>query len=214
MTTSWQLTAIRTEVRERMGLSTGDTAVTDAILTDLVNAANRKISLYHDWPWLVQDNDDFVATVVGQRKYDVTVPADDWRKTLVLVVDGDQVLSPKQPQDIHRYANQTGFPYFYAISGTDIYLAPTPDAVYTVLHMYVKDPAVLSGDTDVVAVEDWAIDLLIEQTCVLVAKRLRDDSLARSFQEELSITLESMRDEVRRTRQLPLPRHRTDVAWP
>lgn len=214
MTATWQLSDIRDEVRERAGIATGDTNVTDAILTGLVNAANRKISLLHDWPWLIQEDADWTALVAGQRKYADTVPVDEWRKTLFIVVDDDQILRAKQPVDIHRYAQQNGFPYFYAVQGTDIYVSPTPDTAYSVLHVYVKETATLVNDTDVVEVEDWAIDLLIEQAVVLVAKRLRDRDLARQHEEELARTLTSIQDEVRRTRQLPLPMHRTDIGWP
>lgn len=215
MSTTWQLSDIRTEVRERMGLSTNDTAVTNAILTDIVNAAQRKLSLVHDWPWLIEEDLDFTAFTIGQRKYAVTVPHDEWRKTLYIVVDGDTVMTVKQPQDIHRFsADTTGMPRFYAISGTDIYVWPTPDQAYSVLHVYVKDPAVLSADGDTPAIEDWAIDLLVAQACVLTALRLRDFEMASMFRVEYAQILQTMQDEVRRTRQLPAPRHRNDVSWP
>jgi hypothetical protein len=142
------------------------------------------------------------------------VPIDAWRKTLYIVVDSDIVLTPKQPQDIHRYADQTGLPRFYSISGTDIYLAPTPDAVYSVLHVYVSENNTLSADIDKPAIEDWAIDLLIAQACVLTALRLRDFEMAQMFRLEYAQILSSLRDEVRRTRQHPVPRHRNDVSWP
>lgn len=214
MTTTWELSDVRDEVRERLGLSTNDTAVTNAVLTNLVNAANRKISLLHDWPWLVEEDTDFTALTVGQRKYAVTVPVDEWRKTLFVIVDDDQLMTVKQPQDIHRYQAQTGFPYFYAIQGTDIYVAPTPDEAYSILHVYVKAPTVVSADDDVIDVEDWAIDLLIDKTAVLAARRLRDTELRKEMESEYAQTLSDMRDEVRRTRQYPKPKHRTDIGWP
>lgn len=214
MTTTWQLSDVRDEVRERLGVSSGDSALTNAVLTALVNAANRKISLLHDWPWLIEEDADFTALVAGQRKYEVTVPEDEWRKTLFLIVDDDQLMSVKQPQDIHRYASQTGFPFYYSIQGTDIYVAPTPDSAYDILHVYVKAPTVVSSDSDVLDVEDWAIDLLIDKTAVLAARRLRDSDLRGEMESEYAQTLSTMQDEVRRTRQYPKPKHRTDIGWP
>lgn len=217
MATSWQLQNLRADVRARMGLSTNDTALSNAILTDLINSAQRRFSLVHDWPWLIEEDGDWTTLTIGTNKYPVTTPEDNWRKTLNIVVDEDQVLQAVQPAEIFRYLDseaERGRPSMYAISGTDIYLAPTPDQAYAVKHVYVKEVTTMSNDTDLATVEDWAIDALIELSCVQAAKRLRDFEMARSFTEDYAITIESLRDETRRTRQLIKPRRRTDVAWP
>ncbi len=204
------LTDIRTEVRKRLGMSTTDTAVTDAILTDLVNAANRKLSIIHDWPWLVTTDATLTATVSGTRLY---TPASNWRKTLFVITNDDQQLKLKQPQDIWRFKEQDGPPTSYAIQGGTMILAPTPDAVYTITHVYVKHVTALSGDTDEPDVPMWAIDLVVEGTAILAAKRMRDDDLAKEVEREYMKTLTTLQDEVRRTRQLPVPQHRTDIGW-
>lgn len=205
------LTDIRVEVRERLGLSTNDTAITDAILTGLINAANRKISLIHDWPWLVATDATLTATVAGTRIY---TPASDWRKTLFVIADDDQQLRPKQSQDIWRFKEQDGYPMFYSVQGEQMILAPTPDAVYNITHVYIKDVVELSADTDEPDVPLWAIDLLIDKAAVLGARRLRDDDLRKEMESEFAQTLTTMKDEVRSMRQLPTPQHRTDVGWP
>lgn len=210
-----QLTDVRTRVRERLGLSTTDTAVTDAILTQLINAAHRKINLIHDWPWLHKTDATWTATVAGQATYTFAADlASDWRKTLYIVSDTDQVLVPKQKQDLLRYSGQNGYPVFYAAEGSEILLAPTPDAVYTIVHEYIYEPADVTSDSTEFVIYDWAIELLIEGAAVLTAKRLRDPDLARELQQEYALTLKTMEDEVRRTRQLPTPRHRSDIGWP
>lgn len=206
------LSDIRVEVRRRLGLSTNDTAITDTILTSLINAAIRKVNLLHDWPWLVTTDATLTATVDGTRIY---TPASDYRRTLFLIAGTDQQLRPKQPQDIWRFAEQEGHPMFYAVQGGQIILAPTPDAVYTLTHVYIKDDTTeLSSDTDEPSVPLWALDLIIEKAAVLGARRLRDDALRREIESEFAQTLQSMRDEVRQTRQLPTPQHRTDIGWP
>ena len=58
--------------------------------------------------------------------------------------------------------------------------------------------------------DDWAVDALIEYTCVLVAQRLRDKELYRMAQEQWADTVGALRDEIRRTRQNPVPKHRID----
>lgn len=205
------LTDIRVAVRQRLGLSTNDTAISDAILTELVNTALRKISIIHDWPWLVTTDTTLTTTVAGTRIY---TPASDWRKTQFIIIDEDQQLKPKQPQDIWRYKQSTGLPVFYSIQGDDLILAPTPDAAYDITHVYIKDITELSADTDEPDVPMWAIDLVIEGAAILGAKRLRDDDLAKEVEREYLKTLKTLQDEVRRTRQLPTPQHRTDIGWP
>ncbi len=217
MTTSWSLDNLRAEVRSRMGLSTNDTALSGDRLAELINAAQRKMSLVHDWPWLIEEDTDFTALTIGQQKYSVTVPNDNWRKTLNIVIDEDQVLRAVQPAEIFRYLDseaERGRPSVYAISGTDIYFAPAPDQAYSVKHVYVKEVTTMSAGSDLATVEDWAIDALVDLACVQAAKRLRDFEMARMFMEEYALMIESLRDEVRRTRQPVKPRRRTDVAWP
>jgi hypothetical protein len=47
----------------------------------------------------------------------------------------------------------------------------------------------------------------------MVARRLRDPEMAGMFQRSYDDILETLHDEVRRTRQLPTPRHRADIGW-
>lgn len=203
-------TVIYDHVRERLGVPTSDPALTDAILLDLINAANRKLSLVHDWPWLVTTDTTLTATVADQAEY---TPASNWRKTLYLVCDSDQELQLRQAQDIVRYQANSGYPFFYAVKGTTIQISPTPDTVYTLEHEYIKSVTLMTLGSEESEVPEWALDLLIEGVCVLAAKRLHDTDLARAMQQEYSETLEVMRDEVRRTKQNPVPRHRTDIGW-
>lgn len=204
------LTDIRTEVRRRIAMSSSDTQLDDTVLTGLVNAAIRKLSLMHDWPWLIATDATWTATVAGTAGY---TPASDWRKTLYIVVDDDQLMQLKQPQDIWRYSQQDGFPLFYTVENGTISLYPNPDAVYNVRHVYVKTETALSNDTDEPLVPLWALDLVIELAAVLAAKRLRDRELAREMEAEFQYNLDSIKDDIRKTRQHPVPKHRTDVGW-
>jgi hypothetical protein len=209
-----QLQTVRAAVIQEMGISSTDTAITTAVLDKLVYAAQRKIDLIHDWPWLHKTDATWTATVADQAIYTAASDlASDWRKTLFIVIDGDNMLVPKQKQEIKRYANQTGQPRFFAAEGNEIVLAPTPDAVYTIEHEYIHVPTEVTSGTAHLISYDWAIDLLIAQTCIMVARRLRDPEMAGMFQRSYDDILETLHDEVRRTRQLPTPRHRADIGW-
>ena len=209
-----QLQDVRTQVRQELGLSTTDTAVTDAVINKLLFSAQRKIDLMHDWPWLHSTDATWTACTASQSTYVAGVDlASNWRKTLYIVVDGDHMLVPKQKQDIMRYASQTGLPLFYAAEGNEIVLAPTPDSTYSIIHEYVFEPVEVTSDSSEFAVHNWAIDLLVTQACIMVARRLRDPSMVSLFTNSFEEVMLGLQDEVRRTRQLPTPRHRNDVGW-
>jgi len=214
-----QLSDIRTRVRERLGLSTSDTAITDAILTQFINTANRKIALMHDWPWLIKTDATWTALTVGQSDYVTSTDvATDVRKTLYLIVDTDYQLVYKQPQDLARYAAYTsGHPAWYTIEGTTFRIAPAPDTAYDVRHVYVAEVATLTNDTDIPEMgatnDEWAIDYLIDYTCLLVAIRLRDAELVKYAKDEWARSDAYLRDEISRTRQLPKVQHRRDIGW-
>tara|TARA_R110000824_G_C15137950_1_gene669727 strand:+ start:832 stop:1359 length:528 start_codon:yes stop_codon:yes gene_type:complete len=174
----------------------------------------RKINLMHDWPWLHATDATWTATTTNQAVYTAASDlASNWRKTLYIICN-DEPLSLLQKQEIIEYATQTGQPRFYAAEGSEIILAPKPDAVYTISHEYIHVPALVTSGSSHHVIYDWAIDLLVYQTAVLAARRLRDSELRAEMESELSQVLTFARDEVRRTRQLPRPKHRKDVGWP
>ena len=209
------LTEAQLAVRQHMGLSTSDTAVTDAILAKILFSAQRKINAMHDWPWLHKTDATWTALTVDQTVYVPTTDiAADWRKTLHITVDGSQVLRPKQKQDILRYGDQqSGMPLFYAAEGNEIVIAPAPDTAYTVNHEYIYIPAEVTSGATEFEIPEWAIDMLISQACIMVARRLRDSEMAKTFADDFAYSYVILKDDVRRTRQLPTPRHRNDIGW-
>lgn len=210
-----QLQDIRTRVRERLGMSTNDTAVTNAILTQLINASIRKIDLMHDWPWLVATDATFTTTVAAQASYSQASSevASNWRKTLFIISGDNYQLIYKQEKDLARFAQISGHPSFYTIEGDTIIISPKPDEAYTIRHVYIKTQTALSADTDEPSTHDWAMDAVIENVAMLTAARLRDKDLYRMMQDQWSDTLVSLRDELRRTRQMPKAQHRSDISW-
>lgn len=210
-----QLSDIRTRVRERLGLTSADASVSDAILTQFINAANRKLAVMHDWPWLVKTDTTWTATVSGTIAY---TPAADWRKTIYVVMDTDQLLTYKQPQDAARLAGVQGYPLWYTTKNAKIEVYPKPDAAYTISHVYIAEVADLSNDTDTpeiasAAAEQWAVDALIEYAALLVAIRLKDYELFQMIREEWARTIAFIQDEVRKSKGYPTPRHRNDIGW-
>jgi len=199
-----QLTDIRDRVRNRVGISSTDALATDAIMTTLINDAIDTISLKMDWPWL--EASETIATVVGTTSY---TPAATWRTTQRLSISDDNLLY-KNPTDIAQYSAFTGYPRFFTVELAKIVLAPTPDAVYSVTHVYTKVETDLSADADEPAVYDWAMPLVIVGAAKLLATRLKDPSLLQMIKEEERDIEEGIKDELRRGRPFPKPRHRND----
>lgn len=210
-----QLTDLRDRVLERIGLSDGDSSLPDAVGTNLLNAANRQISMMHDWPWQLTVDATWTALTADQVDY---VPSTDYatnvRKTLYIVIDGFHELQIKQEQDIARYqTDASSRPQAYTIEGTTIRILPKPDSAYSVRHVYFKTDADLSSDSDEPSITDWAIDLLIVTAAQITAGRLNDIDLQRVLNQEYVRLLKSIRDEVRGAKQFPLPKHRNDIGW-
>lgn len=205
-----QLSDIRTAVYQRLGTSTSDPNLSSTVLNSLINAGIRTINLMHDWPWLIKTDATLTATVAGQSDY---TPAADHRKTIYLRAGENYVMTYKTESDLERYSQFTGVPQFYTLENGTIRIFPTPDAVYELRHVYVHNAPALSNDSDVAIIPDWAIDMLISYVGVRAAARMRDKELMSIMQDEWREVYRAMLDETRRSRALPMARHRNDVSW-
>lgn len=205
-----QLSDIRTAVHQRIGSSTSDPNLSSAVLNSLINAGIRSINLMHDWSWLIKTDATLTATVAGQSAY---TPASDHRKTIYIRAGSDYMLTYKTEADLERFNQFTGAPRFYTLENGTIRMFPTPDEVYELRHVYVHNAPALSADGDVAIIPDWAIDLLISYVGMRAAARLRDRELMGIMQEEWRDVYRAMLDETRRSRALPMVRHRTDISW-
>lgn len=78
----------------------------------------------------------------------------------------------------------TGSPKYYAISGeTQIYLAPTPDAVYTTEVSFTKRPSVLASGNLTNYYTDNAWSALVEGTLEEMCKFIKDYSVAQNHRQ-------------------------------
>lgn len=85
----------------------------------------------------------------------IALPSDfqSMRRIRISSVNGKPMLSFKSQQQMDEYrfsrGNTTGQPQFFSIFGTELELAPTPDAAYTVEMVYRQNiPALASNSTN------------------------------------------------------------------
>jgi hypothetical protein len=185
-----QLQTIRDEVRTRLGLSANDGLSQNAALTSLVNAALRQVSLMRDWPWL----EKHTTVTVSPGNATVTAPA-DFRKVSGLSYE-DRDLPFRQPRQRAVFHDIQAPPVAFTRRGSTIEVLPEPDTSYTLNLVYTANDVVLSGNTDQPLLPDWAVDLLIAQTCLLVARRYRNQEQIMQYLQERDEALRHVQDEL------------------
>ena len=134
------LSTLRAETRTRTGTPTDDSLITDAALTQLVNAALQHISTERDWPWL--EKTVTFDTVAGQSDY--AVPA-DWMRT-VSVIGASGVPLRRTAIDELDYMTGSGTPRYFGIFGDLVVVRPTPGTVETLKHRYLSSSPTLTAD--------------------------------------------------------------------
>ena len=138
------LEQMRDAVRIRLGVPENEGFYTAQQLDSLINEALQTISVENAWPWL-QVATTF-PTVANTRFY---TPPSNWQRTKALSIDGYDALTFLDLQEIRNWPDSvTDVPMFYTIYQEQIYLAPTPSAVYTIRHDYIRQENKLLDDTD------------------------------------------------------------------
>lgn len=161
MAKSVALSTMITQVREAADMA-GSAFVTDAEITSLINTYVAElydllVSAYG--PAFYASSYTF-STIADQREYTLPVSPNtgsDFYQLLGVDVDlGDGDVLSATPFDFHsrnRYNNSTSYytrgePVYYRIHGSQIWLLPTPGAVYSVtIHYIPAAPTLASGGT-------------------------------------------------------------------
>lgn len=136
---------MRAAVRRRVGVTSSDALAADADLLEIIVGVLHEISSERDWPWL--ETSRSFNTTSGTRGY---ATGTGWVSTTSLKIDGYSPLgfySRSQLEEWYPTASTTGMPQFYAVSGDQLQLFPTPDGVYAVTEVFQRfEPALVDGD--------------------------------------------------------------------
>lgn len=183
------LTALRTAVRTRLGVPSTDPQLTDANLTDLVNAANHYLETEWDWPWLETTED--IATVIGTA---TITPAAGWMRTIDLRISNGVVLNRRPIEELDFLASAgTGEPRLWCVAGGTITLFPTPSAVLTLKHRYVRSEPDLASGGDTPLVPASFHSAIVEYAAHLAYRRTRSDDKAKIALDAYGTWLEQMK---------------------
>jgi hypothetical protein len=139
-----QLSDLRDQIGDWLQLSTA--RLSNDKRTQLVNMAQKKIVDDFDLHFS-EDNDDLV-TVADQDAYDLPdrFARPSTRSPLLYVLNGcERDVTSKSRADFRRAypaGSDAAAPRHFTIYGTQLYIGPTPDAVYTLsfdFHRYLED---------------------------------------------------------------------------
>lgn len=166
------LSTIRTNVLDRLGVPSGDALFTTAVLNRAINAALDEIGAEHDWPWL--EASETINTVAGTKTY---TPNAAWVRTRELKLADDYPLewvTMIQLDTLYPVTEQDR-PSVFAIEQGQLYIGPTPDGVYVLTHRYVKAEPDLSADGDTPLMPAQFHNAIVELATYIALKRSRDD---------------------------------------
>lgn len=189
-------TTMITAVRTRIGNPSTDGFFTDAQIGDMVNEALQITNAEADWPWL-QASTTF-NTAIGTATYDPT-SATGWVKTRGLCIDGQDAMAERSLIELREWGVvPTGTPAFWALENELINLRPVPNAVFTVIHDYIKIEPELSSTAEPLmpASYRWSI---VEYACYLAQLRQGNEQGAGAAKAAWQDWLGKMADHRRRT---------------
>lgn len=138
------LEQLRDAVRVRLGTPESESFYLSQPLDDLINEALSTISAEGDWAWL--QTTETISTVAGTRFY---TPATNWQTTKALSIQEYDAMIYLSLQEIRNWPDATrDVPMFYTVYQNQLYLAPTPSAVYQLRHDYLRTEPLLRDNTD------------------------------------------------------------------
>lgn len=162
------LAELRTALRNRTGISLEAT-----VATEFINDALQTVSTARDWPWLEKVAN--VVTVNGTGSY--AVPA-DWARS-VSVVSASGIPLRRSPIDLLDYVGAgAGAPKLFGIFADALIVRPTPNAVETLTHRYVRTTPALSADGDTPTIPAGSHGILVEYAAYLVFRHAGDTERA------------------------------------
>lgn len=201
-------TELITALETRIGNPSTDGFFSTAQKLDLVNEGLQVVSTEADWPWL--QTVGTITTVAGTAAYAV---ASDYAHTKKLYISGYDPLEYQGLAESDSAASvDRGQPTNYTIYDEDIILRPTPDAVYSVLHQFMKqEPAVAAGTSPIMPTQFHYV--IVAKAAELAHMRQGYMDRAANQNREYKEWLARMLDYRRRTRASVSRRVRPGSAW-
>lgn len=149
MARSFTLAEMTTMIRQRCDLE-GSTHVTDGEIQTLISSAVAQLhSILVNSGLRYYESEDPVTTVAGTATY--ALPAAYFGTVGVDYVEASgtrRALVEFMAQDRNYFTSTgQGLPQAYAVVGANLVLYPTPNAVYSVKHVYIPQPTKYTSAT-------------------------------------------------------------------
>lgn len=172
-------TALKANTLVRAGIPSSDGLAADVVVGQAVNAAVRYYGNARLWPWLYDEQN--AVTVAGAAQ--VALPAAASR--IHWVSYADDVLDRRNREHLVGYGTDRGRPVVWAPDGDDgIYLAPVPDAVYTLTFALSLAEPTLSGASDVPLLPSRFHDIIEVRAAKFLAIRRKDPDMVSLLNDE------------------------------
>lgn len=193
------LADLQARVLITVGLPSDDAMVPPGVLTQCINNGLTKMAMDFDWPHLYTQAT--ITTVAGTRLY--ALPDGDpdplWIRTIWISRDAiGKDLEQRQRRDLTMYAvtGVRGRPVWYAENGQAILIAPTPDAAYSLTHVYIRPEDPLVDPTDEPLCPEHLIGIVVLYAAAEVCVFTKDSTLKNLIEGEIQAWIRRMRDNV------------------
>jgi hypothetical protein len=165
-----QRSVILGHIRSRYGIPDDDGLLTATVINGFIDRAVKHVELAHDWAWLETTED--LATADGTATYS---PGATYVRTISCrIAEAAPMLRLTIDEADHWGETNKGIPKAYAIIGRQLRLIPTPNAVLSVKHRFLRTEAALSADaSEPLCPEPW-IEAVIAWAGALCAERTGD----------------------------------------
>lgn len=174
-----------------------DSNMASDVLTAIFNETLQLTTTVHDWPWL--DAVETLTTVSGTDSY---TPGATWVRTRELQIDTYEPLTYTSYSDLDTRApvsTATGIPSFYTVFAGALILRPTPNAVLSIRHRFVRTEPTLTDDSDTPLIPSRYHGALVAYATMLACRRLRR-SEGNEWANDWVQWLKRMEDDQRRAR--------------
>lgn len=199
------LTALITQCREAADM-VGSTFVTDTEVTSLINtyvAELYDLLVQSYGPAFYADSYTF-STVAGQREYALPISPNTGSDFYALLgidlnIGGDIVSAvPFDFYGRNKYSDSSSYtrgqPVYYRLHGSEIWLIPAPDGVYTATVHYIPAAPTLAagGTTSFDGVNGWERYIVASCAIAMLAKEESDPSIFLAEKASLTQRIKSM----------------------
>lgn len=187
------LTAFQAALRTRLGVPSSDGLYPAATLTELINSGLHYSETEFAWPWLEKEGN--VVTAIGTSSY--ALPADYRSSIGVLNPDGFP-LEQVDAKMLRLIVGASGKPKLWDVQGVNLRLAPNPDAIATLIHVYIGTETDLAAGADLPKIPAVYHNAVVEAAAYLAFRRAHNLPEAGGAKAAYDTWLEQMKVEAPR----------------